>query len=307
MAQKIGEEVKTANGGLDLLAGVYQQEFTDEQKSYLQGFVSGGDVARAMRGLPTFAGTLAHLGLPPDAHGSSNGAHPRPAEDTRPAGEEAVPSGPEAIHYLAQNRFLAEGKKLVPEEQAKRRKHPLDMWDELQQHAEEGRFPKGTDVFCFKFRGLFYVAPAQDSFMCRLRFPGGILNSYQMRQVATIAETFGGGYADVTTRANLQLREIRPENTVMVLNALQDAGIVNRGAGADNVRNITGAPTAGIDPQELIDTRPLTSQLHHYILNHREMYGLPRKFNIAFDGGGQISALEDTNDIGFAAVRVPEG
>ncbi len=33
---------------------------------------------------------------------------------------------------------------------------------------------------------------------------------------------------------------------------------------------------------------------------------MPRKFNIAFDGGGMISTLEDTNDIGFAAVRVGE-
>jgi ferredoxin-nitrite reductase len=43
--------------------------------------------------------------------------------------------------------------------------------------------------------------------------------------------------------------------------------------------------------------------MHHYILNHREMYGLPRKFNIAFDGGGKVSCLEDTNDIGFVAAR----
>ena len=42
--------------------------------------------------------------------------------------------------------------------------------------------------------------------------------------------------------------------------------------------------------------------MHHHILNHRELYGLPRKFNIAFDGGGRISALEGTNDIGFSAV-----
>src|SRR5207302_3571590 len=64
---------------------------------------------------------------------------------------------------------------------------------------------------------------------------------------------------------------------------------------------------AGIDPQELIDTRPLTRALYHYILNHRELYGLPRKFNIAFDGGGRVGILEDTNDIGFAAVRVGPG
>src|SRR5215207_8022374 len=86
---------------------------------------------------------------------------------------------------------------------------------------------------------------------------------------------------------------------------LHDLGIVNRGAGADNVRNITASPTAGIDPDELIDTRPLARAMHHYILNHRDLYGLPRKFNIAFDGGERVSALEDTNDIGFVAVRIP--
>src|SRR5262249_40565273 len=36
-------------------------------------------------------------------------------------------------------------------------------------------------------------------------------------------------------------------------------------------------------------------------------YGLPRKFNVAFDGGGIIPALEDTNDIGFQAVTVKDG
>ena len=86
--------------------------------------------------------------------------------------------------------------------------------------------------------------------------------------------------------------------------ALQELGLTSRGAGADNIRNITGSPTAGIDPQELIDTRPLARVLHHHILNHRELYGLPRKFNIAFDGGGRVGVLEDTNDIGFAAVAV---
>src|SRR5690606_8066697 len=86
-----------------------------------------------------------------------------------------------------------------------------------------------------------------------------------------------------------------------------DLGLTSRGAGADNIRNITASPHAGFDPDELIDTRPFAKALHHYILNHRDLYGLPRKFNIAFDGGGTISAAADTNDIGFFAVRVGEG
>ena len=47
--------------------------------------------------------------------------------------------------------------------------------------------------------------------------------------------------------------------------------------------------------------------MHQAILNNRDLYGLPRKFNISFDNGGQVSVCADTNDIAFYAVRVPEG
>jgi ferredoxin-nitrite reductase len=154
---------------------------------------------------------------------------------------------------------------------------------------------------------LFYVAPAQDAFMCRLRMPGGVITSHQLRGVAAIADDLAGGYADITTRANLQLREISAPNAPEVLLRLAEIGLTSRGAGADNIRNVTGSPTAGIDPQELIDTRPDTRALHHFILYHRELYGLPRKFNIAFDGGGRVAVLEDTNDIALAAVQVADG
>lgn len=260
-------------------------DFSDEQKNYLEGFVRGAELTRASHGLPTFAATL---GLPaPSA--------------------ESTPTGPDAIHHLAQNRTTAEGKKLTPQEEYKRKRHPLDMWDDVVNHSREGQFPKGDDVLGFKYHGLFFVAPAQESYMCRLRMPGGILTSHQFRGVAAIADSWGGGYADVTTRANLQIREIPAAHGTDVVTGLQDLGILIRGSGADNIRNVTGSPTAGIDPRELIDTRPLARAMHYHILHHREMYGLPRKFNIAFDGGGAISALEDTNDIGFTAVRVGEG
>lgn len=219
----------------------------------------------------------------------------------------AHPAGPERMHVEAQDRAVAAGGKLTREEEAKRAKHPFDMWDEIRANAARGEFPKGTDVFLYKFHGLFHVAPAQDSFMLRLRIPNGILDAYKLRAVAAIAEEFGGGYAHVTTRANLQIREIAPANAARVLERLAEAGLTSRGSGADNIRNITGNPTAGVDPLELYDTRPLGLELYHAILNHRELYGLPRKFNVAFDGGGSVASLEDTNDIGFSAVRVGQG
>src|SRR5438270_5124969 len=266
---------------------------TDDQKQYLEGFIAGIAQRRGMP-LPNRAApdVLAPIPMAPE---------PEPSND------------PTLIHRAAQDRAVATGGKLVPEELAKRAKNPFDMWDEMAANAAAGRFPKGTDVFLHKFHGLFYVAPNQDAFMLRLRLPGGILSASQAKGLADIAERFGGGNLDITNRANLQIREIGAAHPLDVLTAIDELGLTSRGAGADNIRNLTGSPLAGIDPQELIDTRPLTRALYHYILNHRELYGLPRKFNIAFDGGGRIGTLEDTNDIGFAAVRVgpskpvPEG
>ena len=92
-----------------------------------------------------------------------------------------------------------------------------------------------------------------------------------------------------------------------LIEGIQDLGLCSRGSGADNIRNVTGTPTAGIDPQELIDTRPYAREWHYHILNDRSLTGLPRKFNVAFDGAGKIAVLEDTNDIAFAAVEVKDG
>jgi ferredoxin-nitrite reductase len=270
--------------------------FSNEQKEYLQGFVAGAEALRSQRGLPTFAATLgiSANGSPTTIHGVSS------------AGGPAGRIGVEDIHREAQDRFLAAGAKLTAEDQAKRDKNPFEMWDEMRSAASENRFPKGTDVLLYKFHGLFFVAPAQNAFMCRLRFPGGISNAFQLRGIADIAERWGAGHTDVTTRANLQIREIGAAHGLDVITSLENLGIITRGAGADNIRNVTGTPTAGIDRQELLDTLPICREMHHYICHHREMYGLPRKFNIAFDGGGTISALADTNDIGFMAVRVGE-
>ena len=92
-----------------------------------------------------------------------------------------------------------------------------------------------------------------------------------------------------------------------MIEGIQDLGLCSRGTGADNIRNVTGTPTAGIDPQELLDTREYAREWHYHILNDRSLYGLPRKFNVAFDGAGKIAVLEDTNDIAFSAVEVKDG
>lgn len=257
-------------------------DFTDEQKYYLQGFFAGV----AQRGKSPFVGHTATDQITFQAKpGMVNEATEQPEETF----------------------FGTPVSDLCKEERLKYEENPLDIWDKILAHANENRRPEGGDIFRFKFHGLFYVAPAQDSFMLRLRVPGCILKSHQMRGLAQMASDWGSGRADITTRGNIQIRELLPKDVVRVLTKLHSLGMTSRGAGADNIRNVTASPLTGIDPEELYDVAPLAEALHFYILNSRDLYGLPRKFNVAFDNGGSLSVLADTNDIGFVAVRVEEG
>src|SRR5512138_2759100 len=235
-------------------------DFEPEQKRYLEGFVAGLQIAKTAKGIG--------------------------AADALPV----EPMGPEAAARKAQDRVIGAGGKLSDPEKFKRDEHPFDSYERLKAHATKNEYPKPPDNFRWRYFGLFYVAPNQNAYMCRLRLPNGILKGAQFAGLADLAERYGGGYAHVTTRANIQIREIEAKNSVAMIEAVQDLGLCSRGSGADNIRNVTGTPTAGIDPQELIDTRPYAREWHHHILNERALYGLPRKFNVAFDGAGRIAA-----------------
>jgi ferredoxin-nitrite reductase len=193
---------------------------------------------------------------------------------------------------------------LTKEERIKRELNPLDATEELILKASWNAKPEAEDVFRFKWNGLFWLNPVKDGYMCRLRIPGGVVKSYQLRELAAIARELTTGYIQITTRNNFQIRLIEPKNCPEVLRRIQGCGLHSRGAGADNIRNITMNPCAGYDPFEITDVRPLVNELATLIISSREFYDLPRKFNIAYDGGGLISSVEDTNDIGAAAVRI---
>jgi ferredoxin-nitrite reductase len=195
---------------------------------------------------------------------------------------------------------------LIFEERVKRELHPLDAYPQLLDLARANRAPEKDDLFRFKWNGLFFLSPNKESYMARLRIPGGQLQSFQLREIARVASELTTGYVQITTRANLQIRLIQPKDAPDVLRRIQSVGLHTRGSGADNIRNLTTNPTAGIDPVELIDTLPLCHELAQIILNDRTFYDLPRKFNVAYDGGGLIGSVEDTNDIGAKAVRVQD-
>ncbi len=151
--------------------------------------------------------------------------------------------------------------------------------------------------------GLFYRTPARDGILSRIRIPGGIIDCEQCRVISDIADVYGGGYVDVTNRANIQIREISTAINVEVLERLQNVGL-GRNPIVDHIRNIMTSPTAGIDCQELIDTRPLVKDWDNYLVSNPALSGLSAKFSVCFDGGGGVGVCDRINDIGLFAVNV---
>jgi ferredoxin-nitrite reductase len=152
--------------------------------------------------------------------------------------------------------------------------------------------------------GLFYGTSARDGILSRIRTPGGIITTQQFRVIADLTDKYGAHYAKITNRANLQIRALRSLIGNDVLQVLQEIGLASTNSKVDHLRNITCSPTAGIDTNQLIDTRYLVREVDNYIVNHPELSELSAKFSISFDGGEAVSITTRPSDVTFAAVIV---
>jgi len=191
-------------------------------------------------------------------------------------------------------------------EKFKAEKDGLAIKDELDHFAQIGwEAMDKTDLeHRLKWVGVFYRPVTPGKFMMRLRVPNGIISSEQMRVLGEIVQRYGDdGNADITTRQNLQLRGIRIEDLPDIFQRLKSVGMTSVQSGMDNVRNITGSPMAGLDADELIDTRELVQKVQDMITNYGQgnyqFSNLPRKFNIAIEGGRDNSVHAEINDIAF--------
>jgi ferredoxin-nitrite reductase len=191
-------------------------------------------------------------------------------------------------------------------EKLKAEKDGLALKAELEDFAKIGwEAMDATDrEHRLKWLGIFFRPVTPGKFMMRLRLPNGIITSSQTRTLAEIVQRYGDdGSADITTRQNLQLRGILIEDLPDIFHRLKEVGLTSVQSGMDNVRNITGSPVAGLDADELIDTRELAYQVQDMITNcgegNPQFSNLPRKFNIAIAGCRDNSVHAEINDIAF--------
>ncbi|MEY2985005.1 MAG: Ferredoxin--nitrite reductase [Cyanobacteriota bacterium] len=195
-------------------------------------------------------------------------------------------------------------------ETIKAAKDGLAVRDELADFVKLGwdKIPVEDRDHRLKWLGIFFRPVTPGEFMLRLRVPHGILTSEQLTVLGDIIERYGDrGSGDITTRQNIQVRGIKLEDIPDIFERFTACGLTSVQSGMDNVRNITGSPVSGIDRDELIDTRTLVQAVQDMITGkgqgNPEFTNLPRKFNIAIEGGRDNSVHAEINDVAFVPAQ----
>jgi precorrin-3B synthase len=142
-----------------------------------------------------------------------------------------------------------------------------------------------------------------DGGICRIKLPGGLITADQALAVAQAAERFAGGVIEATNRGNLQIRGIGADHDGLIASLL-GAGLGPGNPASDDVRNLMLSPTAGLDPQQLLDVRQLAGQILHTLEHHPRFHELSPKFALSLDGGEGLAMIEHPHDLWLSAMCV---
>nr|WP_221301837.1 nitrite/sulfite reductase [Texcoconibacillus texcoconensis] len=196
------------------------------------------------------------------------------------------------------------------EEKAKLEKDGLDILDDIPYYARNGfdSIPKEEWSF-FKWAGLYLQKPKEDGyFMMRVNIPSGVMTNEQLKTLAGIAKDYGRDVLDITTRQAVQFHWLQIEQIPDIFDRLEKVGLSSVGACGDIMRTIVGNPLAGIDPNELLDTREIVNDVYHYFQRNRDFSNLPRKYKISISANVDNAQNAEINCLSFVpAVKVIDG
>jgi nitrite reductase (NADH) large subunit len=181
----------------------------------------------------------------------------------------------------------------------KEAKDGLDSLADAQRYADTGNWQEMTedDKQRFKWHGLFFRKQTPGHFMLRVRLTCGQTNARQFRVLADLSDEYGKGFADITTRQQIQLRWFTIGEVPDIWRRLDAVGLTSKQTGMDNVRGVCGCPVAGLTQHELFDGSQAARAFNERILDNREFTNLPRKFNVTITGCLENCCHTETQDI----------
>ncbi len=224
----------------------------------------------------------------------------------------AEPVSPNAATTEPAPNYAAVKAGLIPltaQERIKQEKDGLDVIHDIYRYAQTGFASIEEDDFeRLKWYGVYRQKPKESGyFMLRTKVPGGQLTGAQACKLSELADRYGHGFCDITTRQTVQMHWLRIEDMPQIFAELADVGITTSGACGDDTRNVLGCPLAGVDKNEIIDATPQMWEVSRNLTNNREFSNLPRKYKITISGCCIQCAQPDINDVGVFGLRKADG
>jgi len=188
---------------------------------------------------------------------------------------------------------------------------PQTLAADIKKYDELVKGYKDKTVDKVKFKAFrvpmgVYEQRESETYMCRVRLPGGAITPTQLIAVAAVAKKYSDRPLHFTTRQEVQIHHLKLENTVKIMQELKLVGLSTRGGGPNTIRNIMGAVSAGVDQAEAFDISPYVQALTSRMIAEKDSWSLPRKLKIAFSGSPQDEGLATVNDLGFVAKLDPK-
>ena len=210
---------------------------------------------------------------------------------------------------------------LNPTEQLKLQRHPFEVAQAvIDTYSKQGAASINAvpgEMERMKWVGMYPQRQGGDAFMMRIKVPGGVMTSAQVREVGVAADAFAEGpddspvfgnrYADLTTRQDIQLHWIRIADVPRIWQRFWEVGLTTVQACGDSARNVCSCPVSGIDAHEVVDAFPVAQAISAFFTGNREYANLPRKFKIAVTGCTEDCARVEINDIGLWPAERADG
>jgi len=195
---------------------------------------------------------------------------------------------------------LLTDQQLIENEYDKTVREDIELFRSQAQAYTAGRLT--ADQFRpFRLRRGIYSQRQDGVHMIRTKIPGGLLTADQMRQLAQVADLYGGGKGHLTTRQNMQYHFVPLPQVPEALHLLADVRLTTREACYNTVRNVTACPLTGTLADEPFDVQPYARRLAFAFLHKELTDNLPRKFKVAFSGCPEDCMATAINDVGLRA------
>src|ERR1043166_3527950 len=189
-------------------------------------------------------------------------------------------------------------------ERMKLEKHPFDVIHDIPRFIEMPYedIPE-EDILRMQWYGLYHDKPKVGEFMIRVKIPNGTLTADQLQTIGEFSIQHGQNSGELTTRQCIQIHHVRLKSMPTMFDIFKAAGLGNAGACGDNLRNITGCPVAGLDPEEWFDPRPTIDACVAAFSGNREYGNLPRKHKHTISACPYHCNAPEIHDIALVGTR----